>query len=145
MDYALAFEKLGRAGAKNASTWESCVATWVDDGKGPMPTEAQCSAALVEVDDLTAQIASYNDALNSGFTDPILGVKLKTTKHAQEMFTALVTGLQEGLSLGRISNDTQIVIWNYTDEPVTLTVIQARNLLFNYFLHCKAFFDDYAP
>jgi hypothetical protein len=95
--------------------------------------------------DYKAQIASYEAALNNGFTDPILGVKLKTTKHAQEMFTALVTMLQEGINLQLITNDTEMVIWNYADEPVELTVLQIRQMLFRYGMYCKGFFDEFAP
>jgi hypothetical protein len=50
MDYALAFEKLGRKGARNASTWEMAVATWIDDGKGPMPSVGECHELIREAD-----------------------------------------------------------------------------------------------
>ncbi len=95
--------------------------------------------------DYKAQLQSYESALNDGWTDDVTGVKLKTTKHAQEMFTGLVTMLQEGISLGLITNDTEQVIWNYDNEPVTLTVLQIRQILFRYGMHCKSFFDEYAP
>lgn len=91
------------------------------------------------------QAENYKAALESGYTDEVTGVKLKTTHKAQRDFTSLVTMIQEGLSLGAITNDTPQTIWNYSDEPVVLTTLQVRQLLFRYGLHCKAFFDDYAP
>lgn len=109
------------------------------------PTQEQFAAKVAEYHAYQAQLASYQSALDAGFTDPILGVKLKTTKHAQEMFTALVTMLQEGITLQLITNDTEMAIWNYADEPVELTVLQIRQMLFRYGMHCKTFFDDYAP
>jgi hypothetical protein len=117
------------------------VETWIDDGQGPIPTQEQCAAALATPNDDEL----YQTAIESGYLDETTGVKLKTTKHAQEMFTALVTMLQEGISLGLITNDTLQVIWDFNNEPVTLTVLQIRQLLFRYGMHCKTFFDDYAP
>lgn len=95
--------------------------------------------------DLKTQLASYLAALDDGYADELTGIKLKTNQKAQTAFTSLVTMLQEGLSLGAITNDTPQTIWNYNDEPVVLTTLQVRQLLFRYGLHCKAFFDDYAP
>lgn len=110
-----------------------------------LPTQEQFAAKVAEYQDYQSQLASYQSALDNGFTDPVLGVKLKTTKHAQEMFTALITMLQEGISLGLITNDTLQVIWDYNDQPQELSVLQIRQMLFRYGMHCKTFFDSYAP
>jgi len=91
------------------------------------------------------QLAFYQDALDGGYVDQITGVKLKTTTKAQSAFTSLITMIQEGLSLGAITNDTQQTIWDYDNQPVQLTTLQVRQLMFRYGLHCKAFFDNYAP
>lgn len=103
--------------------------------------------AALWADELTyrEQIASYESAQSDGYTDQITGVKLKTTTKAQSAFTSLVTMIQEGLSLGAITNDTQQTIWDFNNQPVVLTTLQVRQLMFRYGLHCKSFFDDYAP
>jgi hypothetical protein len=103
------------------------------------------SALWVEEVAFREQIASYVDALDSGYIDSETGITLKTTAHAQAMFTSMVTMLQEGLCLGVITNSTEQVIWNFDNEPVTLTVLEIRQLLFRYGMHCKNFFDLYAP
>ena len=55
MDYARAFYLLGRLGARNTHSWETCVATWIDDGKGLMPTEQQCADILASAAKLDLQ------------------------------------------------------------------------------------------
>lgn len=145
MDLAFSFYLLGRLGARSAASWESAVATWIDDGKGPMPTQQECQDALNAEDVYQAQIASYADSMTGGYEDADTGIKLKTTQAAQDKFTSLITMLQEGLALGVITNDSNQVIWNYDNQPITLTVLQIRQLLFRYGIYCKTFFDEYAP
>lgn len=108
--------------------WELVEGQWVD------PKASQKS-----------QLAAFQSALNEGFTDPVLNIKLKTTDRAQEMFTKFITMIQEGLSLGLITNDTLQVVWDYNDQPRQLSVLQIRQMLFRYGIHCKTFFDDLAP
>ena len=48
-NFPAVFEALGRKGARDASSWARATETWLDDGLGPMPTEAEAVAKWDEI------------------------------------------------------------------------------------------------
>jgi hypothetical protein len=87
----------------------------------------------------------YAEHLALGFTDPVTGIKLKTTEGAQAKFTSQATLLQVALGAGAITVASNTQVWDFNDSPHTLTVGAALGLLLRYGLHCQQLFADYGP
>jgi hypothetical protein len=87
----------------------------------------------------------YADQLAAGYLDPVTGIKLKTTEGAQAKFTSQVTLLQVAIGAGALTTSSPTQLWDFDDNPHTLTVAQAFGLLLRYGLHCQTLFATYGP
>jgi hypothetical protein len=89
--------------------------------------------------------AIWYQKLQEGFTDPVTNVKLKTTVDAQRWFTSMAISVREAIDLGAITNDTQQVIWDFNEQPQTLTTLEIRQVLLRYAAYCQEIFNLYKP
>ena len=87
----------------------------------------------------------YAEHLALGYLDPVTGIKLKTVETAQAKFTSQVALLQVALGAGAITTSSDTQIWDYENQPHTLTVAGTFGLLLRYGLHCQYLFATYGP
>lgn len=87
----------------------------------------------------------WQNVQNEGYVDQITNIKLKTTIAAQTRFASMIVLVKEAIDLGFITNDSNQTIYDYNEQPHTMTTMELRQLMLRYGLYCKYIFDEYAP
>jgi hypothetical protein len=87
----------------------------------------------------------YAEHLALGYLDPVTGIKLKTVETAQTKFTSQFTLLSGALQVQAVFPNTPTQVWDFADQPHTLTVEQVLGLLLRYGFHCQTLFANYGP
>lgn len=87
----------------------------------------------------------YAAALAPGYLDVPTGIRLKTVERAQAKFARMVTLIELALGAGAMTSSSDLVFFDFADQPQTLTVANFKALMLRYGVHCKGLFDDLAP
>ena len=87
----------------------------------------------------------WQDKLAGGWVDDVTGIKLKTTEAARNLFSGQVTMIREAIDAGILNGSVPLEIWDYNEQPHTLTVTELRGLLLRYGLAWAQMFNQYAP
>ncbi|HLP26665.1 MAG TPA: hypothetical protein VK477_13375 [Acidobacteriota bacterium] len=113
------------------------------------PSEADATDAVTTPRTRPAPVPSdaqiYAEQLALGFTDPVTGLKLKTTEYAIGKFTSAAQLVQLALSLGAIDAAAPQTFWDFTDVERTLPTSDFLALMLRYGVAVKQTFDTYAP
>ncbi len=101
------------------------------------------SAPTPEVGPSEAEV--WRAKLTEGWLDPVTKIRLKTTEEARNLFAGQVVMIREAIDQGQLSNDVLMPIWDFYEQPHTLSVGAIRNLLIRYGMAWQTMFNQYAP
>lgn len=87
----------------------------------------------------------WEHELNKGWIDDVSGIKLDTKEKSQSLFTSMIALVNEGVSMGQLSLNDQVNIWDFNGVQKTMSVLELKILLFKYGIYCKNIFDSYKP
>ncbi len=109
------------------------------------PTDEDLANAIVapQPTPQPTQAEIYFAQQAQGYLDSETGLLLKTTEAAQSSFVRLLTLLREAESLGALPPTA--IIWDATNSPHELSVIDLRALMVRYGLYCAQLFAEFAP
>jgi hypothetical protein len=91
---------------------------------------------------LSQQIQAINSQINEGYTVNPEGFVLGLAESDRNAFTQMLTLVQEALSLGLISNDTNQVIADKSGAKHSITTLRFRQIMLGYGMYYKGLWDQ---